>query len=51
MSKCITVKPKRIFFFVLEKVVIAGEEKTCYKKEDAVVRTGDKQAEVLWKAK
>lgn len=42
---------KEIFFFVLQKTVIAGEEKTGYKKEDAVVKTGDRQAEDLCKAK
>lgn len=33
MSKCIMVKPKKFFIVVLEKVVIAGEAKTCYKNK------------------
>lgn len=37
--------------FVLEKVVIAGEEKKNYKKEDALVKTGDRYRENLCKAK
>lgn len=49
MSKCIMVKPKS--FFVLEKVVIAGEEKKGCKRENVVVKTKDGQAEDLCKAK
>jgi len=42
---------KEIFDFVLEKVMIAGEEETGWKKEDAIVKTGDRQVEDLHKAK
>lgn len=42
---------KEVFFFVLQKTVIAGEEKTGYKTEDAVLKTGDRQAEDLCKVK
>lgn len=42
---------KEISFVVLKKVVIAGEKKTGFKKEDAVVKTGDRLAKDLCQAK
>lgn len=50
MSKCIMIN-QRLLKIVLENVVITGEEKTVYKTEDAVVKTGERHAGDLCKAK